>query len=252
MNHKIAIVTGGASGIGYAAAESLINAGHKVVIADLNAELGEESAQKLGALFIQVDLSIQEDNKRLIDETVSHFGSVDILVNNAGFQHISTIEDFSEDTWNTMISVMLTSPFLLTRYTLPYMKANQWGRIINIASVHGLVASAYKSAYISAKHGLLGFTKTMALEGGEFGITSNAICPAYVRTPLVDKQIQAQALSNQISEKDVVEKIMLKNAAIKKLIEPEEVGEFVAYLASPIAKSFTGATLALDLGWTAQ
>jgi len=159
MDHKIAIVTGGASGIGYAAAESLINAGHKVVIADLNAELGEESAQKLGALFIQVDLSIQEDNKRLIDETVSHFGSVDILVNNAGFQHISTIEDFSEDTWNTMISVMLTSPFLLTRYTLPYMKANQWGRIINIASVHGLVASAYKSAYISAKHGLLGFTK---------------------------------------------------------------------------------------------
>ncbi|MCJ8268657.1 MAG: 3-hydroxybutyrate dehydrogenase [Psychrosphaera sp.] len=252
MTGKVAIVTGGASGIGLAAAQALIKDGHKVVIADRNAEVGEQAANQLGALFIQADLAQREDNQRLIDETVAQLGSVDILVNNAGFQHICAVEEFPEDVWENMLAVMLTSPFLLTRYAWSHMKNKGWGRIINIASVHGLVASPYKSAYISAKHGLLGLTKTTALEGGEFGITVNAICPAYVRTPMVDKQIAAQAKTQNISTQEVIEKVMLKNAAIKRLIEPEEIGAFVSYLATPLARSFTGAALAMDLGWTAQ
>jgi len=249
---KVAIITGGASGIGYAVAEALCKSDYKVVIADLNQQLGEEAADTLGCHFIRVDLSQQQDNKRLIDETVEKFGRLDILVNNAGFQHVCPIEDFPEQTWNTMISVMLTSPFLLTKYSWPHMKANNWGRIINIASVHAQIASPFKAAYISAKHGLVGLTKTTALEGGEHGITVNTICPAYVRTPLVDKQIADQAQAHGIAPEQVVTDIMLKNAAVKRMIEPEEIGGLVTYLVSDAARSFTGSNLTIDLGWTAQ
>ena len=252
MNNKVAVVTGGASGIGFAAAKALSDANYTVVIADLSKEQGVSAAEQLDCDFVQADLSSPRDNFRLIESTAESHGSVDILVNNAGFQHVCQLSSFPEDTWEKMLAVMLTSPFLLTKYAWPYMKKNGWGRVINIASVHGMIASPYKSAYISAKHGLLGLTKTAALEGGEYGITVNAICPAYVKTPLVDKQILAQALNNNMSPDDVISEIMLKNAAIKRLIEPEEVGAFVAYLASDIARSFTGASLALDLGWTAQ
>ena len=249
---KTAVVTGAASGIGYAAAEALINAGHQVVIADLNEQAGQAAASEIGAHFVQADLSLVADNQRLIAEARETFGGVDILINNAGFQHVSPIEEFPEATWQIMLAVMLTSPFLLTKYAWPDMKKNGWGRIINIASVHGMVASPYKSAYIAAKHGLLGLTKTAALEGGEQGITVNAICPAYVKTPLVDKQIAAQAANHGIEPDEVISQIMLKNAAIKRLIEPDEVGALVNYLASDAARSFTGSNLTIDLGWTAQ
>lgn len=174
------------------------------------------------------------------------------MINNAGFQYIAPVEEFPEETWGRMVQVMLTAPFQLTKYLLPGMKHRGWGRIINIASIHGLVASPYKSAYISAKHGLLGLTKTVALETGPFGITVNAICPAYVRTPLVERQIADQARTRGIPEADVVERVMLELAAIKRLIEPEEVAAFALFLASDRAGAITGSVHTIDLGWTAR
>ena len=249
---KVVIVTGGASGIGYAVAQSLRQNNYRVVIADLNQAVGEQAAQTLGCHFVAVDLSRQVDNYRLVEETVAKYGTIDILVNNAGFQHVCPLDEFPEEMWNTMLSVMLTSPFLLTKYCWPYMKKNGWGRIVNIASVHGQVASPFKAAYISAKHGLVGLTKSTALEGGEFGITANTICPAYVTTPLVDRQIADQASPHGIEPDKVISDIMLKNAAIKRMIEPEEIGELVNYIVSDAARSFTGSNLTIDLGWTAQ
>jgi 3-hydroxybutyrate dehydrogenase len=188
----------------------------------------------------------------LINRAVEKFGTVDILVNNAGFQHIDPIEAFPEDTWDKMLALMLTAPFLLTKYVWPTMTAQAWGRIINIASIHGQVASPLKSGYVTAKHGLIGLTRTTALEGGEHGITVNAICPAYVRTPLVENQIADQAQARHLPLEEVIQKVMLEPAAIKRLIEPEEVAALAAYLCSEAAAVITGAALALDLGWTAR
>lgn len=252
MQNKVAVVTGGASGIGLAVAEKLASLGCKVVIADLNPETGSVAAEQIGASFVQADLSDAEQCRSVIAQAAELHGSVDILVNNAGFQHISPIEEFPVDQWNKLIGVMLTAPFLLMRYAWPMMKQNGWGRVINIASVHAMVASPFKVGYISAKHGVIGLTKTAALEGGEFGITVNAICPAYVRTPLVENQIADQARTRGIREDQVVTDVMLKNAAIKKLIEPEEVANLVAFLASDQASSITGSSLTIDSGWTAQ
>jgi len=179
-------------------------------------------------------------------------GGVDVLVNNAGFQTVSPVEDFPEDVWAKMIQVMLVAAFQLTKHLVPGMKQKGWGRIINISSLHGVVASPFKSAYISAKHGLIGLTRTVALEVAAQGITVNAICPAYVRTPLVEKQIEAQAKTHGISPGEVIQKIMLEPAAIKRLIEPEEVADFAVFLASEKARSFTGAAHLMDLGWTAR
>ncbi len=252
MQHKVAVVTGGASGIGRAVAEKFTELGCKVVIADFNLEAGRVTAEQIGASFIQADLVDAEQCRSLIAQAAGLHGSVDILVNNAGFQHISPIEDFPIEQWNRLIGVMLTAPFLLMRYAWPMMKRGGWGRVINIASVHAMVASPFKAGYISAKHGVIGLTKTAALEGGEFGITVNAICPAYVRTPLVENQIADQARTRGIPEDQVVSDVMLKNAAIKKLIEPEEVANLVAFLASDQAASITGSSLTIDSGWTAQ
>ncbi|PCI26500.1 MAG: D-beta-hydroxybutyrate dehydrogenase [SAR324 cluster bacterium] len=252
MDAKVAIVTGGASGIGKAIAQQLAQNKIQVIIADLNEEQGVKVAKDMGATFIQTDLSQQIACKNLIEKTIYQFGAVDILVNNAGFQYISSIEKFPEEKWNQLLSVMLTAPFLLMKYAWPGMKKKQWGRVINVASVHGIVASLFKSGYISAKHGMIGLTKTAALEGGPWGITVNAICPAYVRTPLVEKQIADQAKTNQIPESEVIEKILLKNAAIKRLIEPEEIGSMVLYLCSEAARSITGSSWTIDSGWTAQ
>jgi len=224
----------------------------QVVIADRAEETGEEIARQIGGCFVSCDLSQREDCRALIERVVQGFGSVHILINNAGFQHVSPIETFPEDTWETMLSVMLTAPFLLTRYVWPAMQGQQWGRVVNIASIHGHVASPYKSGYVTAKHGLIGLTKTAALEGAGFGITVNAVCPAYVRTPLVERQIADQARTRGISEEDVVERVMLEPAAVKRLIEPEEVAGVTAFLCSDAAGAVTGAAWNIDLGWTAK
>ncbi len=249
---KCAVVTGAASGIGLAIAKRLSQDNLNIVIADIDKIQGVKVAKELKGLFVQSDLSEATACQALIKETVEHFGGVDILINNAGFQQVSPIEHFPENKWEQMIALMLSAPFRLTKYAWPHMKEKNWGRVVNIASVHGLVASPYKAAYISAKHGLLGLTKTAALEGGEFGITVNALCPGYVRTPLVENQIADQAKSYGINEDEVVEEIMLKASAIKKMIEPNEIAELVNFLCSDNAKSITGATWTIDGGWTAQ
>jgi 3-hydroxybutyrate dehydrogenase len=249
---KAAIVTGAASGIGLACAERLARDGCAVVIADINEKAGTEHARRLGGHFVPADLSRREGCRKLVDEALRLHGSVHILVNNAGYQHVSPIEDFPEDEWERMVSLMLTTPFLLARYCWPSMKKQRWGRIVNIGSIHALVASPFKAGYISAKHGLVGLTRTAALEGGEYGITVNVVCPAYVRTPLVDNQVADQAKANRMSPDEVIEKIMLAPAAVKRLIEPAEVADFVGYLCSEGAGVITGAALTMDLGWTAR
>ena len=251
MEKRVALVTGAASGIGLAVAESLAGAGCNVVMADVHAEAGEKEAARIGARFVKADLTDAAACKALVDEAVAAFGSVDVLVNNAGIQHVSPVEEFPEEKWDFMIRLMLTAPFLLTKYCWPHMKKNGWGRIININSVHGLRASEFKSAYISAKHGLTGLTKTTALEGGPHGITVNSICPAYVRTPLVDNQIDAQAETHGIAREEVIETVMLKKAAVKRLIEPKEIGEAVLFVCSDAASCMTGTALTIDCGWTA-
>jgi 3-hydroxybutyrate dehydrogenase len=249
---KIALVTGAASGIGLACAERLAKDGCTVVLADVNEAAGAQHASRLAGSFVKADLTSRAGCKALVDETLKKHGTVHILVNNAGYQHVAPIEEFPEDQWERMLALMLTAPFLLTRYCWPSMKQQRWGRIVNIGSIHALIASPFKAAYISAKHGLVGLTKTPALEGGELGITANAICPAYVRTPLVDNQIADQAKANRMSPEDVIQKVMLAPAAVKRLIEPAEVADCVAYLCSDSAAVITGSALTMDLGWTAR
>lgn len=249
---KCAIVTGGASGIGKSVAEALSEAGHDVVVADINEKQGRLIAEKIGGSFFEVNLAEQASCRRLIDTAAGAHGGIDILVNNAGFQHVSPIEEFPEDKWKLMLNVMLTAPFLLTKYAWPYMKNRKWGRVVNMASIHGMVASPNKAGYISAKHGLIGLTRAAALEGGSHGITVNAVCPAYVRTPLVENQIADQARTLKIAEKEVVEKVLLKSAAIKRIIQPGEIASLVLYLCSDNAASITGACWTIDCGWTAQ
>jgi len=251
LKDKVCIVTGAASGIGLAIAEMFVSENAKVVMVDINEAQLKEHCERLGSHYVVADLSKREDNKKVVDDAAKFYGTVDILVNVAGIQTVSPIEDFPEDKWDFMINLMLTSPFLLTRYSWPYMKANKWGRVINLNSIHGLVASEFKSAYVSAKHGLAGLTKTAALEGGPLGITVNSICPSYVMTPLVQKQIAAQAINHGISEEEVGPKIMLQKAAIKKFLQPSEVANVVKFLCQDDAGMITGSTMTIDGGWTA-
>jgi len=257
LDKKVGIVTGAASGIGLAIAEAFANEGANVTIADLNEEGGKkavEGIQKLGrdALFVKTNVTKHEDCKRLIDETVKKYGRIDILVNNAGIQNVAPIVDFPEDKWDLLIGIMLTGTFLCTKYALPYMIKQKGGRIINMSSIHGLVGAKYKSAYVSAKHGVIGLTKVTALEMLEHGITANAICPTFVRTPLVDKQIDDQAKAHGIPREEVLEKVILAEAPMKRMLEPEEVAELTVYLASDLARNITGAAIPIDEGWTAQ
>jgi 3-hydroxybutyrate dehydrogenase len=257
MKGKVAVVTGGASGIGWACVESLAQAGVNCVIADMDVPGGERAEAKLKeagftSLFVKTNVSSPDDVRHLVDAAVEKFGRLDIMVNNAGLQYVAPIVEFPEERWNLLIGVMLTGAFLCCKYSLPHMIKQKWGRIINISSLHGRVASPFKVAYISAKHGVLGLTKVVALEQAENGITCNAICPAYVRTPLVEKQIADQAKANGISEDEVVQKIMLAPAAIKRLLEPSEVASLVKYLCTDEAAGITGAALDIDLGWTAR
>ncbi|NYS60734.1 3-hydroxybutyrate dehydrogenase [Vreelandella salicampi] len=248
---RVALVTGTSSGIGEAVVKKFCDLGHQVLAVDYN-PAGKDIAEAAGAAFFKADLTDPNACRAAVDEAVKRFGGVDILVNNAGIQHVAPIEEFPEQKWRQIIDLMLTAPFLLSQAAWPSMREGGWGRIINVASVHAQVASPGKSAYISAKHGMIGLTKTAALEGGEQGITANAICPAYVKTPLVDNQIADQAKMHGMEEQEVIEKIMLKNAAVKRLIDPAEVAEMVAYLSSDMAGAVTGSSWNIDLGWTAQ
>jgi 3-hydroxybutyrate dehydrogenase len=248
---KVALVTGAASGIGLAIAERLAGEGARVVINDIASEAGQAAAQRLNGLFIQGDLRQRLDCKALVGRVVVEFGALHILVNNAGFQHVDPIESFPEETWDQMIALMLTAPFLLTRYAWPSMKAQGWGRVINIASRLALRGEAFKSAYVAAKHGLLGLTRTTALEGGASGITAHAICPAYVRTPLMENQIADHARIRDISADEVVEQVMLKQYPIKRLIEPAEIAALVSFLCRPEASAMSGSPIMIDLGSTA-
>lgn len=242
---KRAVITGGASGIGRACAEELASRGAHVIIADLNGEAANSVATALGGEAWQVDLG---DTRSLDDLRLE----ADILVNNAGIQRVSPIEEFDPAAFRLIQRIMLEAPFLLVRAALPGMYERGWGRIINVSSVHGLRASAYKSAYVSAKHGLEGLSKVTALEGGPHGVTSNCINPAYVRTPLVEQQIADQAKVHDLQESEVVEKIMLTESAIKRLVEPAEVASLVGWLASDAAGMVTGASYTMDGGWSAR
>jgi 3-hydroxybutyrate dehydrogenase len=253
LSEKCAVVTGAANGIGLAVAEALSAQGARVLLADIDEGRGQSVARGLrNAVFQRADMASREDCRALITRAEREWGRVDILVNNAGLQHVSPVEEFPEERWEHLIRVMLIGPFLLTRYALPLMYARRWGRIINISSLHGLVASPYKSAYISAKHGLMGLTKTVALEAADKGVTVNAVCPSYVRTPLVEKQIADQAKVHGISETEVIEKIMLAPAAVKRLLEPSEVAAYVTFLCGEAAGGITGAAQVMDCGWTAR
>ena len=240
-----ALVTGGASGIGRAAVQAFADRGAHVVVADINEEAAQQTATEVGGEAWVVDLS---DTAALAELSLD----VDILVNNAGIQKVAPIQDFDPADFHRILTLMLEAPFLLIRAALPHMYERGWGRIINVSSIHGLRASAYKSAYVTAKHGLEGLSKTVALEGAEHGVTSNCVNPSYVHTPLVDKQIKDQAATHGIPEDQVIEKIMLTESAIKRLVEPEEVGELIAFLAGPSAGMVTGASYTMDGGWTAS
>ena len=240
-----ALVTGGASGIGRACAVRLAAAGAEVVVADRDAEAAKSVAELVGGTAVAVDLSD-------LDAVDALDLDVDILVNNAGLQHVAPIHEFPVDRFSYILRLMLEAPFRLVRGALPHMYEQGWGRIVNISSIHGLRASPFKSAYVTAKHGLEGLSKVIALEGAPHGVTSNCVNPAYVRTPLVEGQIADQAKAHGLSEDDVVAKVMLAPAAIKRLIEPEEVAEAVAYLCSPAALSVTGTNLVMDGGWSAH
>ncbi len=239
------MVTGGASGIGRACAERLATDGADVVVVDRDAEAAERIAAAIGGTAVACDLS---DLAAVDDLDLD----VDVLVNNAGLQHVAPLHEFPPERFHLILTLMLEAPFRLVRGALPHMYSRGWGRVVNISSIHGLRASAYKSAYVSAKHGLEGLSKVIALEGAEHGVTSNCVNPGYVRTPLVENQIADQAKAHGMSEDDVVAQVMLAPAALKRLLEPTEVADAVAWLCSPAAISVTGTSLVMDGGWSAH
>jgi 3-hydroxybutyrate dehydrogenase len=245
LDGRRALITGGASGIGRACAVRLAQAGAAVVVLDRDAEAAKAVADEVGGSALAVDLSD-------LDAVDALDLAVDVLVNNAGLQHVAPLHEFPVDRFSYILRLMLEAPFRLVRGALPHMYEQGWGRVVNVSSVHGLRASAFKSAYVTAKHGLEGLSKVIALEGAEHGVTSNCVNPAYVRTPLVEGQIADQAKAHGLSEDQVVEQVMLAPAAVKRLIEPAEVAEAVAFLCSPAATSITGTSLVMDGGWSAH
>jgi len=245
LDGRRAVVTGGGSGIGAACAAALAARGAHVVVADRDAEAAKRVAADVDGEAWVVDLA---DTAALDDLTLD----ADVLVNNAGIQRVSPIEEFDPEAFRLIQRIMLEAPFLLIRAALPAMYARGWGRVVNLSSVHGLVASPFKSAYVAAKHGLEGLSKVTALEGGPHGVTSNCVNPGYVRTPLVEKQIADQARVHGIDESEVLDKVLLTESAIKRLTEPAEVGELVAWLAGPSARMVTGASWTVDGGWSAR
>jgi 3-hydroxybutyrate dehydrogenase len=237
---RAAIVTGAASGIGSAIAERLRRDGLDVLGVDLD-----------GADH-DADLTTREGNKGAVDAALARFGRLDVIVANAGMQKVAPVEEFPEDSWDQLIALLLTSPFLLARHGWEALGDSGDGRFVAIASAHALAASPHKSAYVSAKHGVLGLVKTLALEGAERGILATAVCPGFVRTPLVESQLADQAKATGVPEEEVLEQVILEPHAVKRLLEPGEVAETVAFLCGPGGRGFTGVPVTMDLGWTAR
>jgi 3-hydroxybutyrate dehydrogenase len=242
LTDKVTVVTGAASGIGRAVAERLAAEGMKVVGVDLRVE---------GPATVEADLTTREGNRRAIDAALEQHGGLDVLVPIAGLQHVAPVAEFPEDRWDQLTSLLLTSPFLLAKYAWPSLVESQ-GRFVAVASVHGLVASPFKAAYVAAKHGLLGLVKVLALEGAEVGVTATAVCPGYVRTPLVENQIADQAKAHGMSEDRVEEEVILAPHAVKRMVGADEVADAVVWLLSPAGRTITGAPFVMDQGWTAR
>jgi 3-hydroxybutyrate dehydrogenase len=246
LQGRAAIVTGAASGIGRAVAARLQAAGMDVLAVDLKPDPNGPGTS------YEADLTDAAANHNAVAAAHEHFGRLDVVVANAGVQHVAPIHEFPLERWETLVALLLTSPFLLAKHAWPALRDSGHGRFIAIASVHGLVASPFKAAYVSAKHGVLGLVKTLALEGADVGITATAVCPGYVRTPLVEKQIADQARAHGLAEDEVLERVILAPHAVKELIEPSEVAEVVALLAGPAGRAFTGVPVTMDQGWTAR
>lgn len=243
---RVAVVTGAAGGIGRAIAERLEDDGVAVIAADLSPDRSGPGEP------VEADLTTREGNRAVVDAALERFGRLDAVVANAGFQHVAPVAEFPEDQWDGLLSLLLTSPFLLAKYAWPALSESGDGRFIGIASAHALAASPYKAGYVSAKHGLLGLVRTLALEGAEQGICATAVCPAFVRTPLVESQIASQAQAHGMDEDRVLEEVILAPHAVKRLIEPSEVANVVSFLMGPGGRSFTGVPVTMDLGWTAR
>lgn len=243
---RTCLVTGAASGIGRALAARLERDGWRVLAVDLS-----PSPAGPGEPFA-ADLATREGNRAAVEAALDRFGRLDAVVANAGFQHVAAVEEFPEERWDALLAVLLTSPFLLARYAWAALGESGDGRFLAVASVHGLVGSPYKAGYVAAKHGLLGLVKVLALEGAERGISVSALCPAYVRTPIVEAQLEAQARATGVPAERVLEDVLLAPQAVKRLLEPEEVAETAAFLLGPGGRAITGAPVVMDLGWTAR
>lgn len=251
---KVLLITGAAQGIGFEIAQEFSKAGAKVVLSDINEEKVKAAAQMLtgDAIGSKCDVTSEADLEKVIDEAIEHFGRIDILINNAGMQHVAMLEDFPTERFELLVKIMLTAPFIATKLVLPHMRKNGFGRILNMASINGLVGFAGKAAYNSAKHGVIGLTKVTALETAAEGITANAICPGYVDTPLVRNQLQDLAATRNVPFESVLEEVIFQLVPQKRLLDVKEIADLALFLASDAAKGMTGQAVVLDGGYTVQ